>query len=94
MVPTEPYSLAIFFGLGLFALAAGATLYGLPGTPVKERLRFASKLILRVLTYPVGLVLLTVMFVALWVSTLVNFTVRRVGGHPVTGFRLKATFDD
>ena len=94
MVPAQPAFLAAFAVMAVVAIAICAALYGLPGTPVKERLQRASRVILRLLTYPLGLVLLTVMFVCLWVSTLVNYTVRRVGGHPVSSFRLRATFDD
>lgn len=94
MVPLDPASLATFFGIGLATIFVGATLYGMPGKPVKERIEDASKLILRLLSYPLVLVCITVIFAGLYLATIVNYTARRIGGKPTARFRLRASFDD
>jgi hypothetical protein len=94
MVPLDPTSLATFLAIGLAVIFTGATIYGLPGKPVKERIEDASKLILSLLSYPLCVLVITAQFMCLYLGTIVSYTMRRVGGKQTTQFNLKASFGD
>lgn len=81
--------------LSILVLISGALLYWInEPEKVKGAGWSAFKLILRLLSYPLCVVLITLMFAGLYLATIVSYTVRRVGSKPTTGFRLRASFDD
>lgn len=95
MILTDSSLYTLMLALAVLALSAGTLLYWInEPEKVKGAGRFAFKLILRLLSYPLCVVLITLMFAGLYLATIVSYTVRRVGSKPTTGFRLKASFDD
>jgi len=95
MILTDSALQTLMLALSLLALSAGTLLYWInEPEKVKGAGRFAFKLILGLLSYPLCVVIITAMFAGIYLATIVSYTVRRVGSKPTSGFSLKASFDD
>lgn len=94
MVPVEV--ILFLTALALLAIAAllAAGLYW-SREPVKVRngFRRASNLILRLLSYPLCLLALTLLFIGQWLMTIVRYTAGRVRGEPMTMIKITVAFD-
>lgn len=93
MVPVVPNLTTLLALVTALIVVAGLAYWAREPEKVKDKGRAALSLIKRVTSYPVVVVLIVVFHFVSCLGTVVNYTVRRVGGIPVKKINLKVTFD-
>jgi hypothetical protein len=93
MILTDSSLYTLMLALAVLALSAGTLLYWInEPEKVKGAGRFAFKLILRLLSYPVTVVSIIVTFILMMMFTVIAYTLHRVNGEHVN-YKVKVTFD-
>lgn len=94
MVLSDSTLLTLAVAFALLALAGlGLSYWTREPTKVKRVGQIALKLILGLLSYPVVMVVIVLIFGLLLVGTLCTYTLRRVAGMPTPMVRVKVSFD-
>lgn len=81
----------VVISLIIVALVSGTSLYSLNNRACVNKLR---QLVLRLLSYPLTILCITIIFAFSYVTTIAQYTLRRIDGPLPTGFKLRVSFDD
>lgn len=85
----------LVIALSTLALFASLLLYWLYQPEyIDKAVVSVFRFILRILSYPLTLVCITIIFALTYIATIANYTIRRFTGPLPTGFKLRVSFDD